>query len=141
MSLLIFSTRCQHSKSVIEFVQKHEQLQQIVHYHDVNVRGVPEQYRHKINRVPTMLTKNGKILVGNEIINWLRSLLPSEEVEGHGFGGHFSMVGINGETIDDGSSFSLDRYGESIAPPMTPELEAKINKPVGNGVAYEQLPS
>ena len=30
------------------------------------------------------------------------------------------MVGINGETIDDGSSFSLDRYRESIAPPMTP---------------------
>jgi len=137
MSLLIFSTRCQHSKAVIEFIQKHKQLQQVVHYHDVNVHGVPQQYRDKINRVPTMLTKNGKLLIGNEIINWLRSLLPSEEVEGHGFGGCLSMVGLDGETIDDRGPFSLDRYGESIAAPMTPELEEKIKRPVGNAVAYE----
>ena len=32
-----------------------------------------------------MLTKNGKLLVGNEIKNWLDSLLPNEEIENGGF--------------------------------------------------------
>ena len=72
---------------IIEYVNRHTQLKQIVHYHNVNTQGVPPAYRNKITRVPTMLTKNGKILVGNEIKNWLESLLPTKDVE------HCGLVG------------------------------------------------
>ena len=78
MSLLIYSPRCKHSMDVIGYINQHHQLKQLVRYHNVNTQGIPPSYKNKINRVPTMLTQNGKILVGNEIKNWLDSLLPPQ---------------------------------------------------------------
>ena len=139
MSLLIYSPRCKHSMDVIEYVNKHPQLKQLVHYHNVNTQGVPPSYRNKINRVPTMLTKNGKILVGNEIKNWLDSLLPTKEIATAGLGG----FGCGMTSLDDGGGlsdmFSLDDYGRTLQPPMTKELEEKINRDVTKGVAYTDL--
>ena len=80
MSLLIYSPRCKFSMEVIEYIKKHHQLKQLVHYHNINTQGIPASYKSKITRVPTMLTQNGKILVGNEIRNWLDSLLPTKEI-------------------------------------------------------------
>ena len=139
MSLLIYSPRCKHSMDVIEYVNKHPQLKQIVHYHNVNTQGVPPNYRNKINRVPTMLTKNGKVLVGNEIKNWLDSLLPAKEVTHARLGGFgCSMTSLNdGGGVSD--MFSLDDYGRTLQPPMTKELEEKINRDVSKGVAYTEL--
>lgn len=74
-----------------------------------------------------MLTKNGKFLVGNEIRNWLESLLPVEDLGACGFGG-CSMTTFEGETNSD--IFSLDDYGRTLQPPMTAELESKINRDV-----------
>jgi hypothetical protein len=93
---------------VIEYVNKHQQLKQLVKYHNINTLGVPPNYRNKINRVPTMLTKNGKILVGNEIKNWLDSLLPAKDVE-HGSIGGFggSMSSLDGKD-NNSDMFSLD---------------------------------
>ena len=72
---------------VIGYVNQHHQLKQLVRYHNVNTQGIPPSYKNKINRVPTMLTQNGKILVGNEIKNWLDSLLPPKEVVHSPIGG------------------------------------------------------
>ena len=138
MSLLIFSQKCSHSKDVIAFIQKHPQLKQIVHYHDVNVHGLPMKYRDRITRVPTMLTKNGKILIGSEIKNWLQSLLPNEHISHHEFGSACNMGGIDGGDVSD-DTFALDGYGQALAPPITPELEKKINAPVGQGAVYESV--
>ena len=71
MSLLIYSPRCKHSMEVIDYINRQPQLKQLVHYHNINTQGIPPAYKNKITRVPTMLTKNGKILVGTEIKNWL----------------------------------------------------------------------
>jgi|TARA_R110000803_G_scaffold200745_2_gene265288 hypothetical protein len=124
---------------VIEYINKVPQLKQIISYHNINTQGIPQNYKNKINRVPTMLTKNGKILVGNEIKNWLDSLLPKKEVENGsigGFGGSmFSLEG--GENNSD--MFCLDDYGQSLQPAMTKELEEKINREVSKGVAYTDL--
>ena len=127
MSLLIFSPKCSHSVDVVNYVNKHAQLKQIIQFHNVNTMGIPPQYRAKITRVPTMLTKNGKILVGNEIQNWLESLLPVQDLDACDFG-KCDMTTLDGE----GSStmFGLDEYGRSLQPAMTPELEAKINRDV-----------
>ena len=133
MSLLIFSPKCQHSRELIDFIKARPQLQQLVHYHNINQRGIPPEYRNKISRVPTMLTKNGKILVGAEIKAWLMSLLPSEEVNHMDIGGFScSMTSLeNDDVVNDGVGiFEMDQYGSALMPAMTPELEAKINKSV-----------
>ena len=129
MSLLIFSPQCSHSLDIIDYSNKHEQLKQIVQYHNINKLGIPPQYKNKITRVPTMLTKNGKLLVGNEIRNWLESLLPVQELEMCGFGG-CSMTTLEGEGLGD--IFGLDDYGRSLQPPMTKELEERINQSVSD---------
>ena len=140
MSLLIYSPRCKHSMDVIEYVNKHTQLKQLVHYHNINTQGVPPNYRNKINRVPTMLTKNGKILVGNEIKNWLDSLLPKKEVDHVGMIGGMgcSMTTLDGKD-NNSDMFRLDDYGQSLQPAMTKELEEKIGRDVSKGEAYTDL--
>lgn len=129
MSLLLYSPKCSHSVDLINYINKHAQLRQIVQFHNVNTMGIPPQYRTKITRVPTMLTKNGKILVGKEIQNWLESLLPVQELDTCDFGS-CNMTTLDGE----GSSmmFGLDEYGRSLQPAMTPELEAKISRSVSD---------
>lgn len=129
MSLLIFSPKCSHSMDIVNYINRHAQLKQIVQFHNVNTMGIPPQYRAKITRVPTMLTKNGKILVGKEIQNWLESLLPVQDLDTCDFG-RCEMTTLDGE----GSAvlFGLDDYGRSLQPAMTPELEAKISRSVSD---------
>tara|TARA_B100000902_G_C27218721_1_gene868442 strand:+ start:161 stop:577 length:417 start_codon:yes stop_codon:yes gene_type:complete len=129
MSLLIYSPQCNHSLDIINYIQKHENLKKIVSYHNINKLGVPPQFKSKISRVPTMLTKNGKFLVGNEIKNWLESLLPVKELDMVGFGS-CSMTTLDGEGTDE--MFGIDDYGTSLQPPMTAELEEKINRSVND---------
>ena len=61
MSLLIYSPRCKHSMEVIDYINRQPQLKQLVGYHNINTQGIPPAYKNKITRVPTMLTKNGKV--------------------------------------------------------------------------------
>jgi len=122
---------------IIEYINNHTQLQQLVHYHNVNTQGIPPAYRNKITRVPTLLTKNGKILVGNEIKNWLESLLPNDEIQHWGIGDMSSMTNLDGGD-NCGDMFTLDNYGQSLQPAMTKELEAKINRDVAKGTVYTE---
>ncbi len=138
MSLLIYSPRCKHSMDIIEYIKSQAQLKQLVQFHNVNTQGIPRNFQNKIKRVPTMLTKNGKILVGNEIKNWLDSLLPKKEIEHGGFGDVCSMSSIDGNERDT-SLFYLDNYGQSLQPAMTKELEEKISRDVSKGEAYTDL--
>ena len=81
----------------------------------------------------------GKILVGNEIKNWLESLLPKKDIEHGGFGSTISsMTAIDGSDKDS-SLFFLDNYGQSLQPAMTKELEEKINRDVSKGEVYKDL--
>ncbi len=132
MSLLLFSPKCSHSLDLIDFINQNAQLRQIVNFHNINTHGIPPQYKYKIDRVPTMLTKNGKLLVGQEIKNWLESLLPQKQVETFGFGG-CGMTTLDGDGVDE--IFELDSYGSSLQPGMTPELQAKIDQDVNR--AYD----
>ena len=127
MSLLIYSPKCSHSLDIIDYIKRRPQIAQLVSYHNVNTQGIPPQYAHKITRVPTLLTKNGKFLVGNEIKNWLESLLPNNDIGSCDFC-MCSMTSLDGEGNSD--IFGLDDYGRSLQPPMTAELEEKINRDV-----------
>jgi hypothetical protein len=130
MSLLIFSPQCNHSLDIIDYISKNETLKNIVSYHNINKLGIPPQFKNKITRVPTLLTKNGKLLVGNEIKNWLESLLPVQEIEMCGFGS-CDMTSLE-ESENNKQMFGLDNYGMSLQPSMTPELEEKINRSVND---------
>jgi len=132
-ALLIYSPKCQHSNKIIDYISEKPQLAQIIKYHNINQLGIPAQYKTTLKSVPTLLTKDQKILVGNEIIQWLQSLLPSTIT-------NLPLGGANGLAIysleddsrgnENSSLFSLDNYGQSLQGAMTPELEAKISKNV-----------
>ena len=96
MSLLIYSPKCDHCKDIIEFIQKNPALKSLVSYHNIHTQPIPPHYRNQINRVPTLLTKNQKFLVGQEIKAWLRSLLPPDEIT------NCSLKGTCGVSIDGG---------------------------------------
>ena len=132
--LLVYSPKCNHCKDVVQFVMSNPSLKQIVSYHDIHERGIPQQYKNKITSVPTLLTKNGKLLVGAEVKQFLISLLPCEITQcsiSGGFGGSL----LEGE--DNNGFFCLDNYGQTLQPAMTRELQDKINKNVNE--AYDQV--
>ena len=134
-SLLVYSPRCKHSMNIMQFINSHEGIKALVSYHNVNEYGVPEQYKKQIKSVPTLLTSNGKILIGMEIIQWFTSLLPAE-IENCPLGNCSAMpCSIEDETGFD-NYFSLDSYGQSLQPIMTEELKAKITQNVSQ--AYQQ---
>ena len=134
-SLLIYSPKCKHSMNILQFINTHDEIKALVSYHNVNEYGVPEQYKKQIKSVPTLLTSNGKILVGMEIIQWFTSLLPSE-IENCSLGNcSAAPCSIEDESGFD-NFFSLENYGESLQPIMTEELKAKITQNVGQ--AYQQ---
>lgn len=132
-ALLVYSARCQHSMQLVQYIFQNDQFKRIVQLHDVNQYGVPQQYARYINRVPTMLTKNGKILVGKEIKVWLDSLVQSS-IENCQLAGKCGLMisSLDGAEIEDGSLFDLNNYGQSLQPAMTPELLHKINQKVTN---------
>jgi hypothetical protein len=125
--ILVFSPRCQHSLDILRYLDANPQLRQIVQLHDATQLGIPPQYARQINRVPTLLTKNGQILVGKEVRNWLESLLPNNLVNCELGGRGCSFSSFDG-TEDEGDMFELKNYGRPLQPAMTPELQEKINK-------------
>jgi hypothetical protein len=138
-ALLVYSPKCKHSIEILQFLDTVPQLKQMVQIHDVNRLGVPPQYARQITRVPTMLTKDRKILVGNEIRAWLDSLLPAKFTtcdlfSCKSFGG--GLASLDGSEGGDDGMFSLDNYGQTLQPAMTKELQDKINKPVTGGNTY-----
>ena len=137
-SILIFSPRCKHSSSVIDFINSKPQLQSLVRYHNVNELGIPQQYKGKITSVPTLVTSNGKFLVGSEVLQWFYSLLPSEISQCDISGGcKFSICNIEDDSTED-NLFNLNNYGQSLQPVMKPDLEAKISRNVNDAFSREQ---
>ena len=124
--VLVFSPKCTHCNQIIGFIQGNPVLQPMVQYHNINTQGVPSE---KVSRVPTMITKNGKMLVGNEIKAWLTSLLPNE-ITNCTLGRSCGACTLDNPNEDDGDYFSLNDYGQSLQPVITKELQDKINRNV-----------
>jgi hypothetical protein len=127
-ALLVFSPKCTHSVDIINFINSHSSLKSVIQYHNVNTQGVPPQYKNKLTHVPTLLTKDGKMLVGQEIKQWLNSIIPTEITNWSP--SKLSIASIDNESFDD-SLFDINKYGQPLQPVMTRELEEKINRNVG----------
>ena len=133
-SILVYSDRCKHSDSILQFINKYPQLHQVISFHNITTQGVPDR---RITRVPTMITKQGHMLVGNEIKKWLESLLPNEITNCHINGSCIGVYSLSEADDDDDTLFSLENYGVSLQPNMTQELNKKINQSVSE--AFNQV--
>ena len=125
MALLVFSDKCQYSFELLNFIKSNPTLGPMIRYHNVSTQGRPAN--SQVKRVPTLVTSEGNILVGGEVRNWLESMIPVE-IE------NWSPSGILTSSLDGGDGgaemFSLDSYGTSMQPMITPELKAKMSKDV-----------
>jgi hypothetical protein len=119
MALLVYSDKCKWSADTINFIKTQPALIEIVRFHNINTQGVPSK---KITRVPTLVTNEGQMLVGQEVKNWLVSMIPNDFDSWDGTGNLCSNL----DGTENACLFDLDRYGESLQPAMTPELEEKI---------------
>ena len=134
MATLVYSDRCQYCAQVMRFIQENAALLHIVKFHNVAKQGVPSK---QITRVPTLVTNDNKYLVGTEVKAWLESMLPNDEVEAlEAFGPATSM--LDGTDSETGDFFDWTRHGSSLAPPMTKELEERINRKVQDAYSAYQ---
>jgi hypothetical protein len=120
MALLVYSDRCQYSHEILKYIQGQPALSPIIRFWNVTVQGVPHQ---KITRVPTLVTDEGKMLVGSEVKAWLESMVPCDFESWDSVG---YCQNLDGSEMD-GDLFDLEKYGTSLQPRITPDLEAKIN--------------
>jgi hypothetical protein len=119
MALLVYSDKCKFSQEIIAFIKSQPALIEVVRFHNVTTSGVPSK---QITRVPTLVTNEGKMCVGAEVKAWLVSMIPTD------FESWDSTNGLctNLDGTENSGMFDLDRYGESLQPILTPDLEAKI---------------
>jgi hypothetical protein len=119
MALLVYSDKCKWSADIIQFIKTQPALLEIVRFHNITTHGVPSK---KITKVPTLVTNEGVMKVGGEVKTWLTSMIPSE-FESWNSAPSFTS---NLDGTDAPGLFDLDRYGESLQPTLTPELEERI---------------
>jgi hypothetical protein len=127
MALLVYSDKCKWSQEILGYIKTQPALLEIVRFWNINDQGIPS---NKITRVPTLVTNDGKMLVGKEVQAWLESMVPCD------FESWDSGVGANLDGTDTPGMFEFDRYGESLQPRLTPELEARIGGDVQD--AYQK---
>ena len=127
MALLVYSEKCKYSQETIGFIKTQPALLEIIRFHNITTDGVPS---NRITRVPTLVTNEGKMCVGAEVKAWLVSMVPTD-FECWDSAGNFCQ---NLDGSENPGLFELDRYGESLQPILTPELEAKIAMSVTDAV-------
>ena len=120
MALLVYSDRCQYSHDILKYIQSQPALMPIVRFWNVTTQGVPHK---RITRVPTLVTDEGKMLVGSEVRAWLESMVPTDFESWD----TSSMCQNLDGTENAGDFFDLEKYGTSLQPKITPDLEQKIN--------------
>jgi hypothetical protein len=121
---------------IVKYVQDNKPLHSMLMFHDVNKLGIPDELQGKINSVPVLLTKSDqKILVGQEIMAWFESVLPSDFV---GADGGWGASLTDPEGGGDGGMFELDSYGVSLSPPMTKEMQSRIDQSVSDAYQSRQ---
>lgn len=124
-ALLLYSHRCQHSIEAVNIIKKNKVFNGLIILHDVNTKPIPQQLRPKVTHVPTIITKDGKVMAGGEVLTWLRSMIPSD------FSGVDYSVGTNLDGSEmSGGYFDMDSYGASLKPELTTELKNKIDMDV-----------
>ena len=127
MALLFYSDMCSHCKDLLGFIGKHPPVDKLIRRHNVTVHGVPQKFKGNVKSVPTIITQQGQVMAGGQCMAWASSLVPPQEVEG--VGGMSGLTDLSTEAGGPGM-FSLDNYGQSIQPHITPDLQQRISSTV-----------
>ena len=127
MAMLVYSDKCPFSNQVIQEIRENPALIHVIRFHNVSTSGVPSR---QITRVPTLVKNDGQLIVGNDVRKWIESMKPQEIVEEFDYSGLATSMLDETDTHDSGNFFDIDNFHKSLAPPMTRELEEKINKKV-----------
>ena len=123
-ALLVVSDRCEYCGQTIEFIKSNPILMPLVNVHNVNTLGLPKDHPD-VKRVPTLITAQGTVHVGMEVIRWLEMNVPCT------FEGNYSCGALANfdEPFDGvGDGFPLDAYGVALAPPINSSIKSKIEK-------------
>ena len=123
MALLVYSAKCKFSNEILSFIKTQPALTEIVRLHEIGAQGVPSK---KITRVPTLVTNDGKMHVGSDVKSWLESMVP-DTIEMWESSGSF-ISNLDGS--ENSGMFTLERYGKSLQPEITPELKKRIESNV-----------
>lgn len=131
MALLVYSDRCKHCAGIIAYIKTQPTLLKIIRFHNITTHGNPSK---KITMVPTIVTDEGVLKTGQEVKSWLESMIPVE------FDGITSGFGANLDDSEDPNGlFDLSRYGQSLQPVITKELEEKMSMNLADAVQKAQL--
>jgi hypothetical protein len=128
-AVLIYSSKkCTYCAEVIGFIKNNPVIIPFIKTHDIVYEGVPKG----IERVPTIMTSKGEKHIGIEVLRWLEGMIPT----------HFEgctqckLATTFDEPYDGiGEGFPIDAYGISLAPPITKELQARIERPLNEAYA------
>ena len=118
MALLVYSDKCKWSVETINYIKTQPALIEIVRFWNINTQGVPS---NKITRVPTLVTNEGAMHVGKEVMTWLESMVPCEFESWCD-----DKMCSNLDGTENANMFELDMYGQTLQPRLTPEMEARI---------------
>ena len=133
MATLVYSDRCPYCAQVIQEIRENPALIHMIHFHNVSQLGVPSK---QITRVPTLVTNDGKILVGNDVRQWIESMKPEQNVEEFDQSTLATSMLDESDANESGDFFDIEHFHRSLAPPMTRDLEEKINRKVQD--AYQK---
>jgi hypothetical protein len=123
MALLVYSDKCKWSLDIIGFIKSKPELLEIVRFHNISEQGVPSK---KITKVPTLVTNQGVMHVGGDVKTWLNSMLNCDFESWDATGSLCANLdGSGGDGL-----FDINKYGESLQPNLTPELEERISMSV-----------
>ena len=128
-AVLIYSSqKCRYCAEVIGFIKNNPVIIPLLKTHDIITEGVPRG----IDRVPTIITSSGEKHVDVEVLRWLENMIPTT-FEGCG---NCKLASTFDEPYDGvGDGFPIDAYGISLAPQITKELQARIDKPLNDAYA------
>ena len=124
---MFYSPRCEHCLEANKILENTPYADQI-EYLNVHQTEIPSEYKKELTHVPAIITNEGKLLIGAEVRQWALSLIPTE-IESFDAS---AIASFDGNPSVVQGLFDLESYGAPLAPPMTPELEAKINKKTTN---------
>lgn len=128
--VLVFSEKCPYCLEVLNFIKDHPVLLPIIKTHNINRQGVPDS---SIKRVPVIITSTGERHTGMEVIRWLETMIPTN-FEG-GWCSSCNSYSFDEPFDEVGDGFPLDAYGISLSPPLTKDLQRKIDKSVNEAYA------
>jgi predicted thioredoxin/glutaredoxin len=119
MATLVYSDKCRNCYELIEYIKTKPPLHTIVRYQHVD-DGVP----NGVTKVPSLITSDGMLYVGNQIRPYLQTLAP-DKIERVSLGGKLSTKRLDNQS--NGKYFSVNDYGKRI---VTSTYDPRIERSV-----------